>query len=160
MAPVVFLTPAATALPPSLACAVDGNLMVEPVPSFHELAAASTRYWEKLAVVPDPSERTSRVIEVLGRLALGLSALIAGSFQVLISPWKIAERTDAWSFRPVTPGRLYAMEIGPICTGKYRTVLPAGTLEASDAGMGESEPAYSTVLEYRSLRPVPEPTAS
>jgi len=33
------------------------------------------------------------------------------------------------------------MAIGPICTGKYSTVLPAGTLDASLAGMGESEPA-------------------
>ena len=43
-------------------------------------------------------------------------------------------------------------------TGKYSTVLPAGTLDVSVAGIGESEPANSTVLEYRSLRPVPEPT--
>ena len=45
-------------------------------------------------------------------------------------------------------------------TGKYSTVLPAGTLDCSLAGMGESEPPKSTVFEYRSLRPVPEPTLS
>jgi hypothetical protein len=106
MAPVVDLTICATALPPSPARAVDGQVMVEEVPSFHALPAASTRYWEKFAVVPEESERTARVIVVLGRLAPGLSALIAGSFQVLMVPWKIPARVVASSFRPVTPGRL------------------------------------------------------
>ena len=100
------LTASATALPPSLAWADFGNEMVEEVPSVQALPAASTRYWEKLAVVPEESERTSRLIELLGRLALGLSALIAGSFQVVILPEKIPARTVASSFRPVTPDRL------------------------------------------------------
>src|SRR6202451_3081049 len=147
MESAVVLTIGATALPPSPARAVDGQVMVEAVPSFHALPAASTRYWEKFAVVPEESERTARVIVVLGRLALGLRALIAGSFQVLMVPWKMPASVVASSFRPVTPGRLYAIAIGPICTGKYRIVLPAGTLDASFDGTGESEPASSTVFE-------------
>src|ERR1700761_5759662 len=160
MAPGVDLTACATALPPSPARAVDGQLMVEEVPSFHALPAAVTRYCEKFCVVPEESERTHKVIEVLGSERPELRALMAGSFQVLMVPWKIPASTVASSFRPLTPDRLYAMAIGPICTGKYRTVLPAGTLDASLDGMGESEPAKSTVFEYRSLRPVPEPTGA
>src|SRR5580700_6809635 len=117
----VALTADATALPPSLAWADFGKEMIEEVPSVQALPAASTRYCEKLAVVPDESERTSRLIELLGRLALGLSALIAGSFQVVILPEKMPARTVASSFRPVTPDRLYAIAIGPIWTGKYST---------------------------------------
>src|ERR1700726_4110629 len=106
MAPVVDLTICATALPPSPARAVDGQVMVEEVPSFHALPAASTRYWEKFAVVPEESERTASVIVVLGRLVPALRAAIAGSFQVLMVPWKIPARTVASSFRLVTLGRL------------------------------------------------------
>jgi hypothetical protein len=80
--------------------------MVEEVPSFHALPAASTRYWEKFCVVPEPSERTASVIFVLGRLAPGFSALIAGSSQVVIVPWKMPARVVASSFRPVMPCRL------------------------------------------------------
>src|SRR5580704_19357233 len=106
MEPGVDLTICARPLPPSPARAVDGNLMVEPVPSVHALPAASTRYWEKFAVVPEESERTARVIVLLGRLTPGLRALMDGSFQVLMVPWKIPARTVASSFRPVMPGRL------------------------------------------------------
>src|ERR1700692_2284179 len=123
MEPGVDLTIWARPLPPSPARAVDGHVMVEAVPSFQALPAASTRYCEKFAVVPEESERTASVIVVLGRLRPVLSALIAGSVQVLIVPWKMPARTVASSFRPVTPDRLYAIAIGPNCTGKYRIVL-------------------------------------
>src|ERR1700683_5847620 len=106
MAPVVVLTICATALPPSPARAVDGQVMVEEVPSFHALPAASTRYWEKFCVVPEESDRTARVIVVLGRLRPELRALIAGSSQVLMVPWKMPARIVASSFRPLMPGRL------------------------------------------------------
>ena len=59
-----------------------------------------------MAVVPEESERTSRLIELLGRLALGLRALIAELFQVVILPEKIWARTVASSFRSVTPETL------------------------------------------------------
>ena len=42
------------------------------------------RYWVKFWVVPDESDRCATVIAVLGRLAFGLSALIAGASHVLI----------------------------------------------------------------------------
>src|ERR1035438_7439379 len=102
----VALTAAATALPPSLAWADFGKEMIEEGPSDQALPAASTRYWEKFAVVPEESERTSRLIALLGRLALGLRALIAGSFQVVILPEKMPARTVASSFRSLTPETL------------------------------------------------------
>ena len=43
----------------------------------------------KLLVVPEPSERCTGVMAVLGRLTPGLSAAMAGSFQVLMAPSKI-----------------------------------------------------------------------
>src|SRR5580693_7094931 len=106
MAPGVDLTIDATPLPPEPARAVDGHLTMELVPSFQALPAASTRYWEKFAVVPEESERTARVIVLLGRLTPGLSAAIAEAFQVVILPWKIPARVAASSLRPVTPDRL------------------------------------------------------
>src|ERR1700722_5629304 len=106
MAPGGVLTICATALPPSPARAGDGQVMGEEVPSFHALAAASTRYWEKFCVVPEESDLTARVIVVLGRLTPELRALIAGSSQVLIVPWKIPASTVASSFRLLTLGRL------------------------------------------------------
>src|SRR5580692_7370149 len=106
MAPGVDLTIDATPLPPEPARAVDGHLTMELVPSFQALPAASTRYWEKFAVVPEESERTASVIEVLGRLTPGLRAAIAELFQVVIWPWKICERTAASSFSPLMPDRL------------------------------------------------------
>ena len=106
MAPGVDLMIEAT--PPfwAPARAVDGHLMVEALPSFQTLGAASCRYSVKFCVVPEESERTAVVIAVDGRVTPGLSAAIAELFQVLISPWKICAMTDAFSFRLLTPGRL------------------------------------------------------
>src|SRR5215469_9506699 len=106
MAPAVDFTIEATPLPPLPARALDGKVIVEPLPSVHALPAAFTRYEEKFAVVPEESERTARVIGVLGSLAPEFSAAIFGSFQVLIWPWKMAARVGASSLRPVTLGRL------------------------------------------------------
>src|SRR6185437_6196802 len=155
--PGVDLTAWARPLPPLAACALFGQSIVEALPSVQALPSAFFKYSEKFWVVPEESERTARVIGVLGRVAPELSALIAGSFQVVILPEKIFASVGASSFRPVTPCRLYAIAIGPIWTGKYSTVLPAGTLDLSAAGMGESDPANSTVPAYRALRPAPEP---
>src|SRR5215469_11267335 len=106
MAPGVDLTIWATPPLPLPACAVEGQLIVELVPSFQSLAAACVRNREKFAVVPEESERTAREIGVLGRLAPGLSALIAGSFQVLILAWKMSAMTVGSSFRLLIPDRL------------------------------------------------------
>src|ERR1700752_5082868 len=99
MAPGVDLTICATPPLPLPACAVEGQLMVELLPSFQRLGAAVMRNSEKFAVVPEESERTARLIGVLGRLTPGLSALIAGSFQLLILAWKMSEMTAGVSFR-------------------------------------------------------------
>ena len=118
MAPGVDLTICATPplpLPPRL---VAGQLMVEWLPSFHTVGAPSTRNWEKFAVVPEESERRAIVIAVLGRLTPGLIDLIAGSFHVVILPWKMSAMSVGVSFRFLTPGRLYETVIGPITTGK------------------------------------------
>src|SRR5438876_3339648 len=106
MAPSVALMACATPLPPLAAFADDGQVMMPAVPSFQALPAASTMYLEKLAVVPEESERTTRVIGVLGRVAPEFSALIAGSFQVLIVPWKMPASTVESSFRLLTPDTL------------------------------------------------------
>src|SRR5579859_2031289 len=156
MAPGVLLTICATPPLPLPACALEGQLMVELLPSFQTLGAAVWRNSEKFAVVPEESERTARLIGVLGSLTPGLSALIAGSLQLLILPWKMFAMVGASSFRVVTPGRLYDMVIGPRRTGKYSTVLPL-KFAASAEGIGESEPAKLTTPEARSVRPLPEP---
>src|ERR1700746_584899 len=109
---------------PLAAWAVDGHLRVLLLPSAHALPTASCRNSVKFCVVPEESERTARLIGVLGRLTPGLSALIAGSFQLLILPWKMLAMVGASSFRLETPDRLYDIVIGPRKTGKYSTVLP------------------------------------
>src|SRR5215471_8195832 len=155
MDPGVDLTICATPPLPLPACALEGQLIVELVPSF-QVGAASVRNSEKFAVVPEESERTARAIGVLGRLTPGLIALIAGSFQVLIVPEKMPAMVGASSFRLLTPDRLYDIVIGPSMTGKYSTVLPLKFATSSE-GIGESEPAKMTTPAARSERPLPEP---
>src|SRR5215467_15913737 len=156
MAPGVVLMICATPPLPLPPWAVDGQLMVELVPSFQSVAAPNVRAREKFAVVPDESERTARLIGVLGRLTPGLSALIAESFQVLILPWKMFAIVGMSSFRWLTTERLYDIVIGPSMTGKYSTVFPL-KFPTSSEGIGESEPANWTTPEARSERPLPEP---
>src|SRR5215813_15596891 len=118
MAPAVVLTICATpplALPPRLFA---GQLMVESLPSFQTPGAPSTRNSEKFWVVPEESERRAMVIAVLGRLTPGLSALIFGSFHLVMLAWKMSAITGPSSFRLLTPDRLYEIVIGPIRTGK------------------------------------------
>ncbi len=58
-------------------------------------------------VVPEESERWMTVMAVLGRFSVGFSALISGSFQVLILPRYMFAIVLPSSFIPVgTPGRL------------------------------------------------------
>src|SRR5215831_15794172 len=156
MAPCVDLITWAMPEFPCAARAECGQLIVEELPSFHTLGSAVCRNREKFAVVPDESARTTVVIGVLGRLTPGLSAVIAGLFQVVMLPWKMFAMTVGSSFRLLTPCRLYDIVMGPMTTGKYRIVLPA-KLDASVDGIGESEPAKLTTPDARSLRPLPEP---
>src|SRR5271166_4435001 len=118
MAPGVDLTICATPPLPLPARALLGHLMVELLPSVHTLGSAVLRNREKFAVVPEESERTATVIGVLGRLTPELIAVMAELFQVVILPSKICAMTFGVSFRLLTPDRLYAIEIGPITTGK------------------------------------------
>src|ERR1700730_5689264 len=158
MAPEVDLTICATPGLPLPARAVDGHWVAGRRPSVHALATASLRNRLKFWLVPEESERTAIVIGVLGRLTPELSDAMAGSFHLVILPWKMFAMTVGLSFRLLTPDRLYAIVIGPMMTGKYSTVLPlkSGT---SAAGIGESEPAKLTTPEARSVRPLPEPPA-
>src|SRR6266566_4629144 len=152
MAPGVDLTICATPALPLPAWLLAGHLMVELLPSVHALPPPSTRNLEKLAVVPDESERTARTTGVLGRVTPGLSALMAGSFHVLILPPKMPATTGADSCSLLTPAKLYESVIGPIRMGKYSTVLPL-KVDTSSEGIGESEPANWTTPEARSARP-------
>src|SRR6516164_6887016 len=105
MAPGVEWTICATPplpLPPWL---LAGQEMVELLPSF-QFGADSTRNWEKFAVVPEESERRAITIGVLGRLTPELSDLIAGSFHLVILPWKMSAMTGPSSLRLLTPDRL------------------------------------------------------
>ena len=83
------MTICATPALPLPARAVDGHLMTELVPSVHALPAASTRNLEKFEVVPEESERTARVIEVLGRLTDSDLAIMGRHV-------KYGERTLEW----------------------------------------------------------------
>src|SRR4029077_15938092 len=105
-APGVDLTTCATPELPLAARADDGHLMVELLPRVQALGAASCRDRVQMAVVPEESGPTARVIGVLGRLAPELSALMAGSFQVLILPEKMPAMGAGESFRSLTPERL------------------------------------------------------
>src|SRR5205807_10469734 len=86
-APVVCLTVAATPELPFAPVPV-GHLTVLsglPAAAVH-CGLYADRNCANAFVVPEESERCTTVIEVLGRLAPGLSALIAGSFQALTLP--------------------------------------------------------------------------
>src|SRR6516162_1639036 len=107
MAPLVLLMIDATPplpFPPTLE---EGQLMVEEEPSVHTPGAPFTRNSEKFCVVPDESERRTMVILVLGRLTPEFICVIAGSFQVVIWPWKILAMTGAVNLRLETPDRWY-----------------------------------------------------
>ncbi len=66
----------------------------------------------KLPVVPDLSERCTAVMARSGKVAPGLSAAIAGSFQFAMSPWKILARTSGVRLSSVTPSRLKMTAMG------------------------------------------------
>ena len=81
----MFATPALP-LPPWVP---DGQLIVELAPSFQSAGAALVRKVVKFCVVPELSDRRATVMFVLGSVAFGLSAAIAGSFHFVIVSWKI-----------------------------------------------------------------------
>src|ERR1700709_1034543 len=67
------------------------------------LGAAAARYFSKFWVVPEASERKITLIFVDGSVALGLTVLMAGSFQVVILPVKILASRLGVTVRSVTP---------------------------------------------------------
>src|SRR6516165_361865 len=112
MAPSVVFTSLATPELPDAPCVPEGQLTVEPLPSVHVVGAALVRKLVKLAVVPELSLRCTTVILVLGSFADGLSALIAGSFHVVIAPEKILAIVSAERRSFETPETLYETVIG------------------------------------------------
>src|SRR5271170_1957249 len=117
MAPGVDLMIDATPPLPLPPRAADGHLMVELLPSVHTLGTASLRNRVKFCVVPDESERTARVIAVLGSVTPGLIEAIAELFQLVILPWKMSAMTVGVSCSGLLrPDRLYDSVIGPITT--------------------------------------------
>ena len=69
-------------------------------------------------MVPEESERTATVIEVLGRVTPELSAVIAESFHFLILPEKMPAITGPDSCNGLlTPDRLYETVMGAITIG-------------------------------------------
>ncbi len=72
---------------------------------------------------PEPSERTTGTIVLAGSESPGLSAAIAGSFQLVMAPVKIFVTLSPDSRRFVTrwPAmvRLYMNTVPPAVTGMY-----------------------------------------
>src|SRR3954451_14129985 len=101
MAPSVCLIAAATPSLPLAPVSPDGHLTSLSAP-IADLKAGeeSDRKVVKPFVVPDESERWTTVILVAGRVTPGLSALMAGSFQVVIFFWKMSAAVLPSSLRP------------------------------------------------------------
>src|SRR5258706_909209 len=107
MAPSVDFTNCATPPFPLAPCVLVGHCTVEPVPSVQVPGAAFTRKFVKFCVVPEPSDRCTTVIAVLGSfVSVGLSFLISSAFQVVICAEKILAIVSAESFKPVSPETL------------------------------------------------------
>jgi nitrate reductase NapE component len=77
-----------------------------PDSTVQAVPAAALRYFVKLSVVPDSSERKKTLIFVAGRVVPELSAAIAGSFHMVIWPRKIFAVTSALRTSEETDGRL------------------------------------------------------
>src|SRR5689334_7418351 len=77
----------------------ESQFTVSPRPNVHVPTAALVRKPVKLLVVPEPSDRCTTVIDVLGRVTPGLSAAMAGSFQFLICTWKILASVAGLNWR-------------------------------------------------------------
>ena len=153
MAPEVCLINSATPEFFSAPCVDSGQLTSSPLPRVQTLGDAAVRYFVKLLVVPEPSERCTTVIAVAGNSASGLSAAILGSFHVVISAWKIPAITSGLSCSSVTPSRLNETVIGAATVGKNNTVLG----KTSPSLGSESLPAKSTVPAESCERPSEEP---
>src|SRR5437764_2329676 len=101
MAPCVCLIAAATPSLPLAPVSPAGHLtsLSAPIADLND-DEESDRKVVKPFVVPEESERWTTVILVLGRLTPGFSALIAGSFHVVIFFWKMSAAVLPSSLRP------------------------------------------------------------
>src|ERR1700709_1846694 len=122
MAPSVLLTIWATPELPLPAWTPAGHVTVEPVFSVQvpspPVPSDLSRKVVKLLVVPELSERTATTIGLLGKVTPALSAATAGSFHVVILPWKMLAMVAGLSCSLSTPLRLYDIVIGATTTGK------------------------------------------
>src|SRR3954466_8092988 len=135
MAPWVCFTAAVTPSEPLAPWPV-GHGTSLPVPAVHTVGATVLRYSVKAAVVPEPSERCTTWIPVLGRLALPSSAIIL-SFHVFTFPAKMAASVGPESLRLLTPERLYSTAMPPAVHGNCSALLPAPPLVfAADSSAG------------------------
>ena len=117
-------------------------------------------------VVPDPSARWMTLIGVDGRFAAtsGLSAAIAGSFQVVILPRKMPAIVGPSRLRFVigfvsTPATLKMTTTAPSAVGTWSILVPAGRAAISVSFMAASVAPKSTVCCVMSVIPAPEPSA-
>ena len=69
----------------------------------HTSPAALPRYVVKLSVVPESSDLCTGVMTRSGSVASGLSAVIIGSDQLVMSPLKMAASTAGVRLRDSTP---------------------------------------------------------
>src|SRR3954451_5017094 len=160
MAPSVPVMIWATPLLPAPACVPCGHSSSEPEPSFHSPdesgPTAAFKNLEKLSVVPEPSARRATTMAVSGSSTPGLSAAILGSFQLVISDWKIPAIVAGDSCSLSTLGRLYDIVIGARTVGTY-TKSPPLNFALSSSLTVPSVPAKSTTCACRSERPWPDP---
>src|SRR5450755_5197253 len=112
-----------------------------------------------MLVVPDPSDRWTTLMAVLGRLAPGLAAARAGSFQVAILPRKMpAMISGVILIGAESPVRLYATTTAPKVVGTSIGAPFVAATAMSESERKASEPPKSTVFCCQSLTPAPEPT--
>src|SRR5262249_10201780 len=102
---VCWTDPATPSLP--LLPTPAGQLTAVAMPTFffhsgEVLARKSTQMY----VVPEPSERCTTVMSVVGSFAPGLALAIAGSFHLVILPRKMSARTGPVNFSSPAPGTL------------------------------------------------------
>src|SRR5213595_1984338 len=77
-----------------------------PAPLVHDCGAAAARYFWMLSVVPEESDRQTGLMSASGRLVPLFSAAIAGSFHLMIWPWKIFASTSGLITSLSTPSML------------------------------------------------------
>src|SRR5947208_11482594 len=102
MEPWFFETAVDTPSEPFSACP-PGAFQTLSLPKVQSEPAVAARYLVKLSVVPDESDRWIARIGADGRVAFGLSPLMAGSSQVLTVPAKIFASVDGLNCRSLAP---------------------------------------------------------